>query len=113
MEIYLGIAVDSKDLYDTLTTCHNASDSSIRVDINVIRLEFEALNISKMVLIASKPNLADAGTKLNSAPLTQFVRCWTLIKWKLCLINLRGDHLLSLVDTKSFKIHSIVELQLY
>eukprot|EP00171_Calliarthron_tuberculosum_P001292 IDg1292t1 len=63
------IVVDTKDLYSSLSTCRNSIDKSIRADVSVIRYEFETKNISRMVWIPGKCNLADAGTKPNS-PLT-------------------------------------------
>ncbi len=62
----LLIAVDSKDLYDTLSTCRNATDKSIRADVSVIRYEFETQNVNRMIWVSGKSNLADPLTKPNS-----------------------------------------------
>lgn len=67
MNIALTFAVDSKDLFNTLTTCRNATDKSILGDASVICYEFESQIISSMVWIPGKSNLADALTKQNSA----------------------------------------------
>eukprot|EP00178_Gracilaria_changii_P027963 TRINITY_DN936_c0_g2_i2.p1 TRINITY_DN936_c0_g2~~TRINITY_DN936_c0_g2_i2.p1 ORF type:complete len:399 (+),score=36.11 TRINITY_DN936_c0_g2_i2:473-1669(+) len=66
VEVDLLVVVDSKDLFDTLSTCRNATDRSIRADVSVIRYEFETHNISRMIWIPNKLNLADPLTKLDS-----------------------------------------------
>lgn len=68
MNITVTIAVDSKDLNDTLTTFRNATDKSIRGGLSVIRYEFESQNISSRFWIPEKTNLVDALTKQKSAP---------------------------------------------
>jgi len=70
IEIELVIILDSKDLFDTLSTCRNATDRSIRADVNVIRFEFETRAVSRMIWTTGATNLADPLTKHNS-PLTQ------------------------------------------
>lgn len=65
----LIIAVDSKDLFQSLSTQRNSIDKSIRADVNVIRHEFEVRNISSMIWLPGKLNFADIGTKMDS-PLT-------------------------------------------
>lgn len=66
VQVPLWIAVDSKDLFTTLSTCRNSVDRSIRGDVSVIRYEFETGAVSKMIWIEGKTNLADPGTKPNS-----------------------------------------------
>lgn len=66
VDVTLSIAVDSKDLFTTLSTCRNSADRSIRADVNVIRFEFETHNITKMIWIPGKVNPADCLTKRNS-----------------------------------------------
>ena len=63
----LWIILDSKDLYETLTTCRNATDRSVRGDVSLIRYEFETQNVSRMIWIPGSTNLADPGTKPNSS----------------------------------------------
>lgn len=70
MNIDLLIAVDSKDLFETLSTCRNSIDRSIRADVSVIRYEFETQKVNRIFWIPGKVNLADPLTKPNS-PLTQ------------------------------------------
>lgn len=70
VQVDLWIAVDSKDLYATLTTCRNATDRAIRGDVNFTRYEFETCAVSKMFWLPGSINIADPGTKPNS-PLAQ------------------------------------------
>lgn len=66
LSIDLIICVHSKDLFDTLTTCHNATDKSIRGDIAFIRYEFEFGNVNHIIWLPGKHNFADPVTKPNS-----------------------------------------------
>ena len=66
MEIELLVALDSKDLFETLSTCRNSIDRSIRADVSVIRYEFETQKVNRMSWIPGKVNLADPVTKPNS-----------------------------------------------
>lgn len=66
----LVIVVDSKDLFDSLSTCRSATNKSIRADLSLIRHEFETQHISRMIWIPGNINPADAITKPDS-PLTQ------------------------------------------
>eukprot|EP00178_Gracilaria_changii_P001336 TRINITY_DN1187_c0_g1_i1.p1 TRINITY_DN1187_c0_g1~~TRINITY_DN1187_c0_g1_i1.p1 ORF type:complete len:639 (-),score=88.06 TRINITY_DN1187_c0_g1_i1:5196-7112(-) len=66
VEVSLLVVVDSKDLFDTLSTCRNATDRSIRADVSVIRYEFETYQVSRMSWIPGKLNFADPLTKLDS-----------------------------------------------
>lgn len=59
-------AIDSKDLFDTLTTCHAANDKSIRGDVACIRYDFETHWVNRMTWIPGSCNLTDPLTKLNS-----------------------------------------------
>lgn len=67
IEIDLSVIVDSKDLYDTLSTCQNSTDRSVRADVSVIRYEFETEKVNSMIWIPEKLNIADALTKPNSS----------------------------------------------
>lgn len=66
IEIDLSVIAVSKDLYDTLSTCRNSTDRSIRAD-SVIRYEFETEKVNSMIWIPGKLNIADALTKPNSS----------------------------------------------
>ena len=66
IHIDLLLALDSKDLFDTLSTCRNSADRSIRADVSVIRYEFEKFKLNRIFWIPGKVNLADPLTKANS-----------------------------------------------
>ena len=65
--IELILVVDSKDLFDSLTSCRNATDRAIRGDVSVIRYDFETKAVNKVIWIPGSCNLSDPMTKLNSA----------------------------------------------
>ena len=65
-EVKLCIVVDSKDLLTTLPTCRFATERSIRDDVSSTRFELATKNVSSMVRVAGKTNLADPGTKPDS-----------------------------------------------
>lgn len=60
----------TRDLFNSLSTCRNSADRSIRADVNFIRYEFQSQNISSILWVPGKVNLADPYTKPNS-PLTR------------------------------------------
>lgn len=64
----LIIALDTKNLYTSLSTRRNSIDRSIRADVNVIRYEFETRNVNRITWIPGNFNLADPGTKTDSPP---------------------------------------------
>ncbi len=66
IKIGLWIAVDSKDLFSSLSTCWLALDRSIRGVVGSIRFEFATKTISKMISLLGTINLADSGTKTDS-----------------------------------------------
>jgi len=66
VEAKLRICVDSKDLWDSLTTCHEPTDKSVKSDVNVIRYEFETKHVSYMTWIPGRINPADVLTKKDS-----------------------------------------------
>lgn len=66
IKIDLRVAVDSKDLWDSLSSCHEPTDKSVKADVNVIRFEFETKNVNYMTWISGKLNLADPLTKKDS-----------------------------------------------
>ena len=65
--VKLLVATDSKDLFTSLSTQRNSIDKSIRADVNVIRYEFQTRSVDKIVWVPGKVNLADPGTKRDSA----------------------------------------------
>ena len=64
--IELVILLDSKDLYNSLSTQRNSVDKSVRDDVNYIRYDFECGNVSTIFWVPGKINLADPGTKPDS-----------------------------------------------
>ena len=62
----LTIVLDSKDLYDTISTCRLATDRSIRGDVALIRYEFETRKVSRMIWVPGKVNLSDPLRKRDS-----------------------------------------------
>lgn len=63
IEVDLIVTLDSKDLYDTLSTCRSSTDRSICADLSVIRYEFETHNVNQIIWIPGKVPLADPLTK--------------------------------------------------
>ena len=55
----LKICFDSKDLWDSLTNCHEPTDKSVKANVNVIRYEFETKKVSQMTCIPGKINPSD------------------------------------------------------
>ena len=70
MSVQHVVAVDSKDLFTTPSTCRSATDRSIRADVSVIHYAFETHNVNGMLWIPGSVNLADTFTKPDS-PLCQ------------------------------------------
>lgn len=60
------IAVDSKYLFDSLSSCHVPEDKAIRADVQLIRYYFETKKIQKMIWIPGSLNLADPLSKMDS-----------------------------------------------
>jgi len=71
----LRVCVDSKDLWDSLATCHAPTDKCVRADINVIRYEFETENASVMTWIPGNINPVNALTKTD----TPMLKCLQLM----------------------------------
>ena len=67
IKIELIVVTDSKDLYNSLSTQRNATDRSVRADVNVIRYELETNSVDHIVWIPGRVNLADPDTKRDSA----------------------------------------------
>lgn len=70
LPIRLIVALDSRDLFTSLSTKRNSVDKSIRAEVNVIRFEYETGNADEIVWIPSRVNLIDPGTNTDS-PLVQ------------------------------------------
>lgn len=83
MPIRLLIALDSRDLFTSLSTQRNSIDKSIRADVNVIRYEYETINADEIIWIPGRVNLSDPGTKTDS-PLAQALQL-TMSSGKLSL----------------------------
>lgn len=66
LDLDLWIAVDSKDLFSSLSTCPLAADGSIRGDVSFIRFDFFTKTISQIIQVPGSINLADPGTKTDS-----------------------------------------------
>lgn len=66
-QIPVTVVADSKDLFDSLTSCHVPEDKSIRADVQLIRYYFETRQIHKMVWVPGSLNLADPLTKKDSS----------------------------------------------
>ncbi|PXF41605.1 hypothetical protein BWQ96_08671 [Gracilariopsis chorda] len=66
VKVDLFAVVDSKYLFDTLSTFRNATDCCMRAEVSFIRYEFETVNVSRIIWIPGKLNLADPLTKLDS-----------------------------------------------
>lgn len=69
----LLIALDSRDLFTSLSTKRNSIDRSIRADVNILRHDYELDMLRELVWIPGKINLSDPGTKPNS-PLCDALR---------------------------------------
>lgn len=65
-EIPVIVAVDSRNLFDSLTSCHVPEYKSIRGDVQLIKYYFETKKIHRVVWIPGSLNLADPLTKRNS-----------------------------------------------
>lgn len=59
-------ALDSCDLYTSLSTLHNSVDKSICPDVDCTRYEYEMRNASEIIWIPGKIDLTYSGTKTNS-----------------------------------------------
>lgn len=70
MHIDLIVALDSKDLFGTMSPCCNSVDCSIRGDVSLIKYEYETHKVNQVTWIPGKLNLTDPLTKTNS-PLTE------------------------------------------
>lgn len=66
------IAVESRDLFNSLFICRNSIDRLIRADVSMVRYKIESRNINRMLWISRKVNLAYYCTKQNS-PLAQIL----------------------------------------
>ena len=90
LDLPLYIVVDTKDLFTTLSTRQNSIDKAIRPDVNSIRFEFETQNVDEIIWVPGAVNLADPGTKPNSA-LSDSLKT-TLLTGKLQLDFCKAEH---------------------
>lgn len=65
VEFVLG--VDSKSLWDCISTCHEPHDKHIRPHVALLRYDFERAFITALVWIAGTKNPSDAVTKPHSS----------------------------------------------
>lgn len=65
VSVSLVVLVDAKDLYNCLSSQRNATDKSVRVDVNAIRFCHET-SVDVFGWILGSVNPADVRTKLNS-----------------------------------------------
>ena len=61
------LAVDSKDFFETLSTCRNSLYGSIRADVSVVLYEFETHKVNRIFWVPGNIKLADPLTKTNSS----------------------------------------------
>lgn len=88
----LRVALDSKDLFSAFSTCRMASDRSLSGDTSSIRFDFATRNVSSMIWVPRKVNLADPGTKADSQ-LTKLSTCsLNLVVCLLILTMLQFNH---------------------
>lgn len=64
--VRLFVVVDSKDLFDPLLTCRAPGDKTIRADVQLLRYNFEAHSLNKLIWIQCSANSADLLTKRDS-----------------------------------------------
>lgn len=57
--------VDSKSLYDTITTLHEGKEYRLRQTVQRIRDSFESHNLNKIRWVQTHANISDALTKRN------------------------------------------------
>lgn len=69
------VYMDSKSLYDSLTGINTTTENRILNDLAVLRHAYELRDISKVVLVSTKDNPADALTKDSPSPV--------LMRWML------------------------------
>lgn len=63
ISVRLFLVVDSKDLYDTISTKRLPTDKSIKCEVASLRYDFEIRAIDKIIWVPGKFNLADPLTK--------------------------------------------------
>lgn len=72
MDIKLRLAVNSKDLFTSLSTQNNSIGKSIRGDVSYVRCKFQTGAVDKTSWIPGQSNLADPLTKKDSSPTDAF-----------------------------------------
>ena len=66
VRVHLHVFVDSKDLFNSLSTCRVPEDKSIRGDIALLRYNYETQHVNKIIWIPGSTNLSDPLTKKDS-----------------------------------------------
>lgn len=82
MDIKLPLAVDSKDMFTSLSTQKSSIDKSLRGDVSCIRYDFQTGAVDEISWIPGHANLADPLTKKDSC-LTDALQL-TLFTGRLC-----------------------------
>ena len=83
MDMKVRLAVDSKDLFTSLSTQKNSIDNLIRGDVSCIRFEFQTGAVDQISWIPGRINLADPLTKKDSS-ITGALQL-TLFTGRLCM----------------------------
>ncbi len=96
-DVQLQICVDSKDLFNSMSTQRQSIDRSIRGDVACIRYEFQTGSVNEISWIPGKMNLADVLTKTDS-PLSEALKL-TMFNGKLCF------NYSDVIETKSSERH--------
>ena len=65
LDSVIHLFVDSKSLYDLLSTTHDPSELRLKIDLAALREAFEEAHILRLSWVPSKLQLADALTKDN------------------------------------------------
>ena len=66
IDVGFTIVVDTKDLYDTISTKRLPTDKTIKGDVSSLRYDFEVSVINRIIWLPGKFNIADPLTKRNS-----------------------------------------------
>lgn len=70
IKLELYAAVDSRDLFTSLSMCHTPEDKSIASDVQLMGYNFETHLLNRLIWLPGRENPADALTKPDS-PLAQ------------------------------------------
>lgn len=70
VHVTIHVALDTNDLFTSITTQQISIDKSIRVDVNVIHYHFKRENVSRIFWLLGRQNLADPNRKSDSPLIT-------------------------------------------